>query len=120
MLKVCIECGTQYERDAHYCNVCRKESLVPFEPPPEPTPPRTPLGEDRYAVIIAAVTWFAGIGYLVGELRPREVTTLLYGWLTMTIITLVVGMIVKNVRVFVLFSGIGLLCCAIYVVVRNT
>lgn len=117
---MCIECGAEYERDAHFCNVCRKESLVPFEPPPEPAPPRPRLGEDRYAVILAAVTWFAGIGYLVGEIAPRAWTTLFGGWAFLAVVSGIVGMIVKNVRVFAFFSGLGLLCCVIYVLVRST
>lgn len=117
---MCVECGAEYERDAHYCNVCKKESLVPFEPPRPPAAPRPRLGEDRYAVIVAAVTWFLGLGYLIGEVAPRTWTTLMTGWVFLTVVSLVVGMIVRNVRVFVFFTGLGLLCCVIYVLVAWT
>lgn len=117
-MKVCVNCGAEYERDADYCNVCRMESLVAVEPPPAPRRPRRPLRDDLNAVLVAAVTWIIGLGYLIGDLAPRELGTLMMGWLMLTLITLVAGMILSNLRVFVAFAVLGMVCCVIYAAVK--
>ena len=117
MLKVCELCGAEYEDHATYCNVCRKESLIAVE---TPAPPRTrppPLVSDPATLAFVAALWLLGLGYLLGEVRPRSWETLVVVWAALTAATAAVCVPMRNPRMAVIFSALGLLFSAIYAVV---
>lgn len=119
LIKVCTQCGTEYERDADYCNVCRRSSLVAVEiSTPEET--KAPIRSDRFALTVIGITWLLGLGYLLAEMRPRNAIDLFTGYSFLVVVTFVVSMVMKNLRVFALFSGFGLLSVLLYAAVRFT
>ena len=114
MHRVCEICGTEYGSDAEYCNLCKKESLIAVETEPEPEPPRPPLIDDPQTLWFVAVLWLLGLGYLLAQVRPREWLDLLAGWGCLAALTWAACFAMRNARMAVVFSLLGLLFCAIY------
>lgn len=114
MIKVCQICGTEYPDHAEYCNVCKQESLVPVEtaPAPKEKPPR--LIADGPTLAYLAVAWLLGLGLLIGEVRPRSWTTLGLSWAFLTGISLAFCLVMRNLRMGVIISAVGILFFLIY------
>ncbi len=114
MIKVCELCGTEYESDAQYCNLCRRESLIAVETPPEPKGPAAPLTTDPITLGLVATVWLLGLGYLLAEVRPRSWAVLVLVWGALTLISTALCLTMKNARMAAIFSAIGLVFVAIY------
>ena len=114
MSKVCELCGTEYGSEAEYCNLCKKESLVAVHPPEIVPPPPERLVADPATLGFVSIAWLLGLGYLLGEVRPRSWMELLFGWGAITAITGAAGLAMRNARMAGIFSLLGLLFCAIY------
>lgn len=120
MARQCADCGTVYNHDeAEYCNVCGSENLVPVIDPPSP-PARQHLRDDTYSLAVATLLWLSGVSYVVGHREPRSWPPLAFAWLFLTLASLVAGLVLKNVRTFVAFSGFGALLFAVYALVKLT
>ena len=113
MLKRCELCGTEYASDAEYCNLCKKESLVAVDEP-EPVVEPVPLVADPVTLVFVAMLWLLGLGYLIGEVRPRSWDVLAVAWGCLTAGTFAVSLAMRNPRLAAIFSLIGAVFCAIY------
>jgi hypothetical protein len=112
--KRCEICGTEYGSDAEYCNLCKKESLIAIEAPPEPDVEAAPLATDPATLAFVSILWILGLGYLLAEMRPRSWYALLVAWASLSALTWVFCLAMRNQRMAAIFSGIGLGFCAIY------
>ena len=113
MIKVCSICGAEYEDHATYCNVCKQDSLVPvIERVVKKQSQR--LVEDGPTLAYVTAAWLLGLGYMIGQLRPRTWTTLVLGWAFLTLLTTVFCIVMRNVRMAAIMSLFGLCFFVIY------
>lgn len=114
MIKVCRNCGTEYPDHAEYCNLCKEESLDPVATPAPPKPKPARLIADAPTLTYLAVAWLLGLGLLIGEVRPRSWTTLGLSWVFLTGISLAFSLVMRNLRMGVIISGVGISFFVIY------
>ena len=122
MARQCTMCGAVYEHDdAEYCNACGSEVLVPVvEASPARPGPAGRLRDDPYSLAVAAVLWISGLVYILGQRQPRTWALLIFSWGVLSIMGLVAGLMLKNVRTATAFAGFGAIFVLLYGLVKLT
>ncbi len=117
----CGACGTVYEQDeANYCNACGSENLYRvIDPPPSPKPIPS-LRDDPYSLVLAGLLWGSGIIYVSSHRRPGAWGPLIFTWAFLTLMGVLLGLVVRNVRTFLYFAGLGAICLLLYGLIKLT
>lgn len=105
MRRVCAQCGAEYEGHAEYCNACGGEAFVEVA---EPEVPEPPVRADAQALWMAGGLWLVGLGYFLTVRRPRDGLDLVEDWLLLTVLTFVLGLVLRNLKATLLFSGLAI------------